>query len=91
MLPFHARIPDLLRTHVWRRRTGVDAPDVARVFSALGVTEIARTVCELLRLDTAQRRVEETASAGDCWSGSKPTGSCNFPSCVNGAGEVRGG
>ena len=30
-------------------------------------------------------------SAGDCWSGSKATGSCNFPSCVNGAGEVRGG
>ena len=66
ILQLHARITDLLRTHVPRRRTGVDAPDHAGVFRPRSNRDRADRL-RVVGVDTVQRRAEEprvSATAG---------------------------
>ena len=66
ILQLHARITDLLRTHVPRRRTGVDAPDQAGVFRPRSNRDRADRL-RVVGVDTVQRRAEEprvSATAG---------------------------
>ena len=66
ILQLHARITDLLRTHVPHRRTGVDAPDHAGVFRPRSNRDRADRL-RVAGVDTVQRRAEEprvSATAG---------------------------
>ena len=54
-------------------------------FSALGVTEISRTVCELLEWKRPNGGLKNH-ECRHCWNGSRPQDTCNFLPCGSAVG-----